>query len=201
MFNYEVDKESIRMFISACKSLPSPYKEAAKEMIHAVPSYFWIIPASTSGKYHPESDLGAGGLLRHSLTVFHMVDELCRNEAMFGKIPESGIPLLKFAALFHDCMKCGNNDIFSDDLHTVHEHPLLSSALIREKCSGIIGNMTLSVICNAVSSHMGQWNTSSYSKIALPIPITTTEKALHYCDYVASRKFVKFNKEWFETGE
>ena len=34
-----------------------------------IPNYFWEIPASSSGKYHPITDLGEGGLVRHPLMV------------------------------------------------------------------------------------------------------------------------------------
>jgi len=30
------------------------------------PDYFWTVPCSTSGKYHPQISLGEGGLVRHT---------------------------------------------------------------------------------------------------------------------------------------
>ena len=34
--------------------------------------YVFIKPASSSGKYHPMSDLGEGGLIRHIKGVFYL---------------------------------------------------------------------------------------------------------------------------------
>lgn len=35
---------------------------------------------------------------------------------------------------------------------------------------------------------MGQWNVNLYSKTILPKPKTATQKFVHLCDYLASRK-------------
>lgn len=39
-----------------------------------------------------------------------------------------------------------------------------------------------------IASHMGQWNVNLYSKTILPKPKTATQKFVHLCDYLASRK-------------
>ena len=39
---------------------------------------------------------------------------------------------------------------------------------------------------------MGKWNTNEYSKIILPLPFTLTQKLVHMCDYLASRKQINF---------
>ena len=54
------------------------WKELAKELILDMPEYVWTIPASSSGKYHPESDLGTGGLIRHMMSVAKIADEILR---------------------------------------------------------------------------------------------------------------------------
>ena len=41
-----------------------------------VPSYFWEIGASASGKYHPPFSQGNGGLVRHTKAVVYFCDEL-----------------------------------------------------------------------------------------------------------------------------
>ena len=43
-----------------------------------VPSYFWEIGASASGKYHPPFSQGNGGLVRHTKAVVYFCDELMR---------------------------------------------------------------------------------------------------------------------------
>ena len=37
--------------------------------LDAAPECIQVIPASSSGKYHPKADLGDGGLVRHIKTV------------------------------------------------------------------------------------------------------------------------------------
>ena len=39
---------------------------------------------------------------------------------------------------------------------------------------------------------MGKFNTNNYSDIVLPIPNTVTEKFVHMCDFLASRKQIHF---------
>lgn len=53
-------------------------KEFAIYCADRLPEYFWEIPASTSGKYHPITDLGEGGLVRHSLMTYKVVTDLIR---------------------------------------------------------------------------------------------------------------------------
>ena len=58
----------------------------------------------------------------------------------------------------------------------------------REDC---LTNIT--EIANAVASHMGKWNTSTYSDDILPVPETDIQKCVHLCDYLASRKHLIFD--------
>ena len=37
----------------------------AKDLLEGLPDYFYTVPASSSGKYHPQYALGEGGLVRH----------------------------------------------------------------------------------------------------------------------------------------
>ena len=68
-----------------------------------IPSYFWTIPASSSGKYHPITDLGEGGLVRHSLMVYRVALDLLESK-QDTTIDRDDIII---AALFHDCCKQG----------------------------------------------------------------------------------------------
>jgi hypothetical protein len=52
----------------------------------------------------------------------------------------------------------------------------------------------MSKICDCVASHMGSWNTDyKTKKEILPKPITSMEKFVHLCDYLASRRFLEVN--------
>ena len=41
-------------------------QEDCRTMIELLPDYFFEVPASSTGKYHPSYSLGEGGLLRHT---------------------------------------------------------------------------------------------------------------------------------------
>ena len=70
-----------------------------------VPDYFARIPASASGKYHPEFSQGYGGLLRHTMAVATLVHDISELEYLQLKSTEKD--LLFAAALLHDTFKQG----------------------------------------------------------------------------------------------
>ena len=45
-------------------------------MINKLPDYFFEVPASSTGKYHPTFSLGKGGLLRHTKAAVRIAVEL-----------------------------------------------------------------------------------------------------------------------------
>ena len=46
------------------------YRECTREILdELVPDYFYDVPASSTGKYHPWYSLGYGGLVRHTKAV------------------------------------------------------------------------------------------------------------------------------------
>ena len=164
-----------------------------------IPNYFWEIPASSSGKYHPITDLGEGGLVRHSLMVCKVAIDLL-NSSTSQEIINLKDPIL-FACLFHDC--CKNGIVKSN--HTEHIHPLIAKGFIgkcskeyakNNKCSTLFFSLC-SDIQNMISTHMGRWNKSKYSPIELPTPDSIQEKFVHQCDYIASRKYCLFDEEFF----
>ena len=52
------------------------YRENANKLIELLPDYFFEVPASSTGKYHPEYALGDGGLLIHSKAAMRIGYEL-----------------------------------------------------------------------------------------------------------------------------
>ena len=52
------------------------YKKSAMTLIELLPDYFFSVPASSTGKYHPSFSLGDGGLLRHTKAAVRMANEL-----------------------------------------------------------------------------------------------------------------------------
>ena len=160
-------------------------KENAIIILNELPDYFYEIPASSTGKYHPKYTLGEGGLIRH---VKGAVD-IANNLFDIYKFDSHTKDIIIISLLIHDGLKHG----FNYDKYTKFEHPIL----IGELLSNIKDKLTLSddeikEITDNVASHMGRFNTSNYSDTILPLPKTVTEKFVHMCDFLASRKEILF---------
>lgn len=174
-------------------------KEFAIYCADRLPEYFWEIPASTSGKYHPITDLGEGGLVRHSLMTYKVVTDLIRMSERELDIETE--ETLQFSALFHDCCKCGTDE--NSIGHTSHEHPLIASRFLSTKycefSAGTNKKININAIRSCIESHMGKWNTSKYSDVILPTPKDWREILVHQADYIASRKYCLFDEEFFKN--
>jgi len=175
----------------------------ANNLLANVPDYFFTVPASSSGKYHPQNDLGVGGLVRHSISVARMLDHLLEPEGYYNFSDEQK-ELLKIAALFHDCMKSGTQEEYEKNEHTKFLHPLYAANYIMN--IAIVSRYSYEkalFIYNAVISHMGQWNTSKMEGGELPKPVAPAQKILHMADYLASRKDInmEFDEVYFDKPE
>ena len=161
-----------------------------KELIGNADDYFFAVPASSSGKYHPTFSLGPGGLTRHTRCVAYF--------AMGGgesyNFDQHTTDLLVLAALAHDIKKQGNGDTG----HTVREHPLLGAQYVLDMQKAnptLISQEDAEKIASAIRAHMGKWEgtrewVKDESKELFPLPKDGFEQALQYADYVASRKYI-----------
>ncbi len=57
-------------------------RNSLKTMLNLLPEYFYQIPASSTGKYHPEFTLGDGGLVRHTKAAVRIAYELLQNPSL-----------------------------------------------------------------------------------------------------------------------
>lgn len=160
-------------------------KQNARIIIDNLPDYFFTIQAASTGKYHPTYALGEKGLIRHTKAAVYFANTL------FGiyKFDNSTKDLIIVSLLIHDGLKKG----FTEEKYTRFDHPLLVGELLEK----IKENLTLTdteieTIKTNVSSHMGKWNTNEYSDVVLPLPENVTQKFVHMCDYLASRKEIHF---------
>ena len=99
-------------------------KELATELIANADDYFFTVPASSSGKYHPPFDLGCGGLVRHTRCVAFMAMSIAESQCMSTLDRDS----LIVAAIAHDIKKQGNGS----GNHTVFEHPTYAKNYVLE---------------------------------------------------------------------
>ena len=51
-------------------------RDSLRTLIDKIPDYFFTIPASSTGKYHPLYATGDGGLVRHTKAAVRMANEL-----------------------------------------------------------------------------------------------------------------------------
>ena len=155
-------------------------KEFVKILLTYADDYFFEVPASSSGKYHPSFALGNGGLVRHTKAVAYFTNELIRPSIEFDKISRYEGDCLIAAAIAHDIKKQGDGV----DGHTVKEHPQLASNYVRkmweEYGKKLLNEDAVDYICEVIESHMGPWQS--------PCPETRPQLIVFYADYIASRK-------------
>lgn len=158
-------------------------RESLKVMIEKIPDYFFTIPASSTGKYHPSYATGDGGLVRHTKAAVRMAYEL------YGiyKFSQRTKDLIIMALVLHDSVKKGE----VESKYTLFDHPLVACEFIRKNASELkINKDDIEFVCECIASHMGRFNTSDYSDVILPLPKTPEQKFVHMCDYLASRKVI-----------
>lgn len=162
------------------------------------PDYFFEIPASSTGKYHPKYSLGEGGLLRHTLGAIVFANHLFPLYN-FNQLEQD---LIIASLIMHDMAKNGieieNGKVVQESNYTVAKHPLIiceyveylykTSSDVDEDIIFVFNNYW-DIIKSNVQSHMGIWNKDYKTKEEiLPKPVTESERFTHLCDYLASRR-------------
>lgn len=169
------------------------YQENVKTLIELVPDYFFIIPAASTGKYHPQFAQGEAGLVRHTKAALKIAKDILSLEYMNNIFTNDEKDLLLIAIMFHDTHKLG----VPKEKYTRFDHPLLAASFIKDnQDKTTFTDKEINIITKTISSHMGQWNTNSYSNITLPKPNDKYEFFVHMCDFLSSKKYldVKFNE-------
>ena len=167
-------------------------KESTKYILNKLPDYFYEVPASSTGKYHPSFSLGKGGLIRHTKVAVRIAEELF-SDSVFSTFTEHEKDIIRMAIILHDGLKSGINK----EEYTSFSHPLIMSDFILENSSNLsISDEDTLCVCRLIKSHMGPWNKKG--DIPLPIPKEKDEIFVHLCDYIASRRFLNVN---FDNNE
>jgi len=171
-------------------------REFAEELIKDIPDYFWHVPASSTGKYHPAYALGEGGLVRHTIALCKLLNFTFEIDCMGSSWTSREKDMMRIAGMMHDTRKSGSQEEYEKSKYTKFEHPLLAASAVKEHCGcGIIPDTEIETIAKAIESHMGQFNTSDRSKITLPLPSNKYQKIIHWADYLASRKDIEIRFE------
>ena len=166
-------------------------RNSAIYLLELLPDYFYTMPASTSGKYHPDFSLGEGGLVRHTKAAVRIAVELFRdnvfNEFEYG---ERTHDLIIMALLLHDGFKQG----FVAGGHTAYDHPLIAAEFVFQNMTKLpMKQLDALQVRRMIASHMGPWNVDKTGTIILPVPKRDDEAFVHLCDYMASRNFLNIN--------
>ena len=162
----------------------------ARDMIGTIPDYFWVVPASSTGKYHPQYALGDGGLARHTVAVVRFLNHIFAMKCFGEPIGSRKRDLLRIAAMMHDSRKSGSQEDYEKNKYTKHEHPLLAAEVVRT-FKDKYDKYEIEMIASCIETHMGQWNVNSRSDIVLPEPQNGMQRLLHMADYLASRKDIE----------
>ena len=167
-------------------------KNSLITMINKLPDYFFEVPASSTGKYHPEFSLGDGGLLRHTKAAVRIAVELF-NDSALNNFTQNEKDLIIFAITLHDGLKSG----LKKSEYTLFEHPILMSNYIKDNMEELeLEDDEIDFVCRCIETHMGPWITNYKGEEILEPPKDKYQRFVHMCDYLASRKFldIKFDK-------
>ncbi len=156
------------------------------------PDYFWTVPCSTSGKYHPHVSLGVGGLIRHVKLAVWWGLELSKATRM-GRYHDEMVAAL----LLHDLIKNGKGldsdgrplDRSVTGTHGVDLFAKLHKMLLDNTLSYNFRGDVCERICIGIASHMGIWTTPiGFKPEDIPPALRQFINLIHLADYCASRK-------------
>ena len=163
-------------------------RESANTLVNLLPEYFYHIPASSTGKYHPKYALGDGGLLRHTKVVVRIGYELLSNNSIGQSFTSDEKDLMLLGMMLHDGLKSG----LVQEKYTRYDHPLLAAQfVIDNKDKTKLTDLEVKLLTNAMESHMGEWNTDYNGNEILPKPSNKYQRMVHMCDFLASKKFIE----------
>lgn len=171
-------------------------RDFTEKLFEQLPDYWFIKPASSTGKYHPAFAQDDGGLVRHTLAMLKIYDILWRgfDKEFEPEMYDFGV----IACIFHDALKYGNEETFPTGLSfTTKGHELDAAIWITRSwreydayaCENGCDidetyNEVIAHIASAIEHHMGPWSKTGG-------PESFFDKLIFIADYVASSK-------WFE---
>ena len=168
-------------------------REKAIKVINMLPDYFFEVPASSTGKYHPSFSQGEGGLVRHTKSAVNIANELLNHNSVIGDaftLKEKDLMIL--CLLVHDGLKSG----LVKQEYTVFEHPIIIGKYIIDNNDKIgFSDKELEFIDTTIKTHMGEWTKDYNGNEVLERPHNKYQKFVHMCDFLSSKKFldIKFD--------
>jgi 23S rRNA maturation-related 3'-5' exoribonuclease YhaM len=142
------------------------------DAVEDLPEYFWKVPASSTGKYHPKFSLGEGGLVRHTSFAVELAIELFN----ITKFTDFEKDIIIAALILHDGRKHG----LEESEHTKKDHADIQADYLVKFWEEYFEGRNEIIAC--IRCHMGIWGNIK--------PETVLERFVHHCDYIASRKMI-----------
>ena len=165
-------------------------KDFTRYCLSNAPTYFFELPASSTGKYHPPDSNGVGGLVRHTRATAYVVKELSPAFELNSFETDAAVS----AAILHDLCKYG----MPGGEHTTSDHDVTASIYVKKLSQRFTSGGTevpmLNEICLAIAYHFGNYTTQVDSRPFKQFPeqYSKIEQIVHIADMVASRKEVRF---------
>lgn len=149
------------------------YEETVEAFLQYCPEYFWEVPASSSGNYHPWDHCRRHGLWLHTKRAFTAYMRMERSYREQGLISSEEGEYGRAAILLHDLFKQGLPP--RDRRHTQSDHDVVAARFLERKTE-----LPEDVI-SCVRTHNGPngWG-------AGPAPDTDLEQLHHQADMTAS---------------
>ena len=167
-------------------------REFTERAIELLPDYFFKIPASSTGKYHPDYALGEGGLIRHTRAAVNIAYSMFNNDTITSNFTMEIKDCIISALILHDGVKKG----FPEQEYVIDNHAIVVCQYLKlrfdEAFNGGIYDTLMNKIFPLIHSHMGQWNSRNGIQHS-PLPSSGAGRYVHMCDYLASRKLIEIN--------
>lgn len=164
----------------------SKKRQDIKYLVSGLPDYFFEIPASSTGKYHPEFASTEHGLVKHTKVAVRIAYELLNNPGL-NNFTDSEKDIIIMAIILHDGFKSGK----IKEKYTRFDHPLISASYVRENKDKLsLNDEEVELLARVISSHMGIWNKDFNDNEVTPKPSDKYERFVHMCDFLSSKKFI-----------
>lgn len=169
-----IKNEEIRDFIRYC--------------LEKAPPYFYEVPSSSGGKYHPSWANGEGGLVRHSRAAAILAVDFARMYKLEGNEADAVVA----ATIIHDICKWG----IPGGKYTTPDHSYTGAKYVHNLAAAYGKEVPkLKEILGGVAWHNGQWEkrTNGQKVKSFPEEFSLIEQAVHCADYTASRAYITIN--------
>lgn len=181
----EAFREDLKTYFLGVKDSPAApvlFDWTMKVLQDAAPLYFWVIPSSSSGKYHPPFSQGEQGLVKHVLAGVYFVAEFARTFGLNATDTACAIS----AMAIHDLCKYG----LSYDVRYFGVHECLVRVKLGYKETGLDKDLPKELydkVIRAVEHHNGNLIEGLWTSFRTPPPDDIC-RCVHIADYTVSRK-------------